>query len=1268
MSIRLLVASTFLLSSWVTACGDDDPSSDTTPDADTSAEVSGDTTPDGEVSDVPDTTPDGDTTPDIPDVPDTTDTSETTDTTDTTDGDTGPVDPEACPDELPAVTSGVCSVSGTGDALLIRGDLVLPDGILERGSVLVVNGLIACVGCDCPTRPEAANATTFVCPDGLVSPGLINAHDHIGFSQGNPANLGSVRYDHRNEWRSSGGVSVPGKPKIPGPANESDYGDSWNELRMVFGGATSYFGSGGAPGLTRNLDVSSRLEGLSHGSATYATFPLGSSGVHADGCGDFNLPNENVLDAVAWVPHVSEGVNAGARNEYVCLEGTAVGSVDRVEENTAFIHGIGLTAADIAVFVGQSASLVWSPRTNTALYGFTAEAPLYHRLGGRVALGTDWIYTGSMNMLRELRCAEEWNARWNNYFSEQQIIKMATEWGAAALGFDDMLGSIAVGKTADITIWDARENDRYRAILDAEVSDVALVMRGGAPPTIDGTVHYRKGRPLYGDPALVDALQTRTLDYAKYDPAVYHPTDPTKKRLSACEEVTVCTFTKKLCLAEQLEEKPSGSQFNTTFTYAELFAAMAPSKTYEAFSCGEPPNEPTCVPSRPGEFTGIPDGSDDDGDGFLSGGDNCPGWFNAVRPIDGGSQPDTDGDLVGDICDPCPLDANTTACTSVDPDDIDGDGFLNGTDNCPSLPNPTQDDGDDDGIGDACDKCPEFSNAGGRPCPATIQSIKSGQVTSGAVLLEGVVATVIGPDFYTVQVNGPAVEFGALYVFTDTDGLKPVAGQVLDVQGVVSEYFDQTQLTDSTFTVKSTGTVPAPLVIDPAAAAPGGSKIKEYEALFVEVVNVTVTNTAPTPLVQGVNTENVVNEFNVTGGLRVDDAIYLIAPPVQLGQEIASLRGVLRYTWEKNKLLPRSAADVVFGAPQLSGFSTSAISIYAGQTFDVTVNLTSAATESKVVTLGSDIAAATVPANVTFAIGETQKTVTITAVSAGNATITATSGDVTRTMTVQVFAADLQPAIVSLESDSRTISLGQPMTVTVTLDYPGKPGGTPVALSATGVALTLPAGNTVIVPAGSTSVEFEVTAGAVEGTVALTASAGGADESIEFTIVDAPPPAEVVFCFDGNTTVSLDVNTTAASTFARGSGLNNPADFAGSAVARPAVCTAATNRDVSSQNWTAARDATKYYEFKVSHGPGRYTISFDARRSGTGPRNLDLVSSTGGNLLIESVIPDSVYTNYTWTGDLPGGENAIRIYGYGAGTATGGTFRLDNFRLSPASN
>ncbi len=74
---------------------------------------------------------------------------------------------------------------------------------------------------------------------------------------------------------------------------------------------------------------------------------------------------------------------------------------------------------------------------------------------------------------------------------------------------------------------------------------------------------------------------------------------------------------------------------------------------------------------------------------------------------------DSDGDGLGDACDPCPLVAGPTGDAdhdgmgdACDDSDTDGDGGTDADDNCPEDANPGQEDADLDGRGDACDSCP----------------------------------------------------------------------------------------------------------------------------------------------------------------------------------------------------------------------------------------------------------------------------------------------------------------------------------------------------------------------------------------------------------------------------------------------------------------------------------------------------------------------------------------------------------------------------------
>jgi hypothetical protein len=162
-------------------------------------------------------------------------------------------------------------------------------------------------------------------------------------------------------------------------------------------------------------------------------------------------------------------------------------------------------------------ALVWSPRSDILLYGDTAQAPVTERLGVLLALGTNWTASGSMNVLRELRCADEFNRTYyDRFFTDEQLWLMATYNAAQATATDDVIGQLRTGLVADITIFDDRDRTGtrridHRAILAADPEDVVLVLRGG--------------RALYGDNSILSLLPGTT----------------------ACNALDVCGTQKSVC-------------------------------------------------------------------------------------------------------------------------------------------------------------------------------------------------------------------------------------------------------------------------------------------------------------------------------------------------------------------------------------------------------------------------------------------------------------------------------------------------------------------------------------------------------------------------------------------------------------------------------------------------------------------------------------------------------------------------------------------------
>ncbi len=524
---------------------------------------------------------------------------------------------------LTPLGSGTCAVTAGSTTKLIEGEVLTPSAIYHGGQVEVSStGSITCVGCNCATGGE----TVITCPGASISPGLINVHDHITYVNDQPPAPSTTRYDDRQQWRT--GDEGATELKNSGGATAAQI--EWGELRHLMAGATAVIGSGGEAGLVRNLDKSTLLgAGLTLTAVYFDTFPLDDTSgtqqtANCNYGGSTPTTPTSIASDTAYEPHTSEGVDVYAHNEFLCESSSTYDtatpgvSYDLAISKTSMIHAVALNASDYELMASAGTGMVWSPRSNISLYGDTARVTVASRLGVNIALGTDWLPSGSSNILRELACASSFNSTYlANYFTAQDLWAMVTQNAAKVAKMDSQIGVLATGHLADISVFAPQTGKSpFEAVIDAQPQDVALVLRSGVA--------------LYGDAAVVSALAT------------------------GCDAVSVCSTDKQACLMSEI-----GS------TYATLSSGNA--SMYPLFSCGTPPtNEPTCTPSRPNSvsmgtiYTGTVSATDSDGDGIPDAMDNCPTVWNPIRPMDNGKQPDADGDGMGDACDPCPLDKTNT--------------------------------------------------------------------------------------------------------------------------------------------------------------------------------------------------------------------------------------------------------------------------------------------------------------------------------------------------------------------------------------------------------------------------------------------------------------------------------------------------------------------------------------------------------------------------------------------------------------------------------
>lgn len=754
-----------------------------------------------------------------------------------------------CDEPVPMPTDGICAATpGTGSAILLRGDVLGAGTVYEGGSVLIDGNAIACVGCDCSAAPGHAGAARIDCGGAVISPGLINPHDHTTFTEGAPIDHGATRYLHRHDWR--GALSAPQNSHGTG---QTSAGMRWGEMRMVLGGATTLVGSGRALGMMRNLDgLVAAEQAMGFVELEFDTFPLGDSNetFRPDCTWSFRFGELEVAGFSAFLPHVAEGMNMYAQEEFRCQSSSFNGARDTTEKNTAHIHSIGLSSADYFRMARDSAQIIWSPRSNISLYGNTADVVTFHRMGGVIALGTDWTYSGSANVLRELASADLWNRDYlDGYFSDEDLWKMATINAARTSGTAALIGSLEQGKIADISIFARRERRHHRAVIEAENLDVALVLLAGVP--------------LYGETATVTALG------------------------QTCDPVDVCGSMRAICASREF----AGA------TWAQIEAEVQTGRAaYAAIFCDVPAGEPTSVPSRPGEYTGMRTATDGDGDGIDDSNDNCPTMFNPIRPIDSGAQPDSDGDGMGDPCDPTPLAG-----------DFDGDGVDNAADNCPFDANDDQSDADTDQKGDICDACPDASNADS-VCPlppASITDIQTGVVPAGSnVSIQNVTVTAVyGLGAMVQDPAAPSPANSGILVFTGSNPGVAIGDRV-NVQGEVFEYFELTELRGASITRLGAGTPIEPVSLTVAEAA-----TEPYESVLVRLTDITTVD-APYSCSNDNPGCNDMNLWQVNGptGILVYDLFYQDADwAANVGR--SPVTGVMYFRFDRWRITPRQTTD-----------------------------------------------------------------------------------------------------------------------------------------------------------------------------------------------------------------------------------------------------------------------------------------------------------------------------------------------------------------------
>lgn len=314
---------------------------------------------------------------------------------------------------------------------------------------------------------------------GLIFPGLIDSHNHPSYNVLDIIPF-QTRFEHRDEWRATELNDDFSEQLRSIRYYGGDYAQQANlwklaEVRALTAGTTSIQGAN-CNGYYDNyyahqgigINNVERFPALVY----HNTFPLWR---------DSQFWAE--MDTEHWdrfIIHLCEGINAAALEEFYLWQ-------RMLDARTTIIHGVALGDREWTAMAAVGANLVWSPQSNLALYGRTADIRGALAAGVNVALAPDWTESGSKNILDEMRVADAFdNEEWGDILSPLQLAEFVTRNAAQAVASDHFIGRIASGYRANLMVVAGSPRHPYEALLRAEPAKVKLTV-------VDG-------KPMYGNP------------------------------------------------------------------------------------------------------------------------------------------------------------------------------------------------------------------------------------------------------------------------------------------------------------------------------------------------------------------------------------------------------------------------------------------------------------------------------------------------------------------------------------------------------------------------------------------------------------------------------------------------------------------------------------------------------------------------------------------------------------------------------------------------
>ena len=209
--------------------------------------------------------------------------------------------------------------------------------------------------------------------------------------------------------------------------------------------------------------------------------------------------------------HLSETMDEEKtiRERYAQSATEYLNDVDLFDVPVVLAHGIYISDTDLEIIKNIKGGISHNPISNCKLSSGICNVTKLRENGINVGIGTDGIgSTTTLDMFEEMKMAaylQKVNTMEPTSINAYEILKMVTIEGAKVLGLEDEIGTIEVGKKADIILIDNNKTHLYpendicaNLVYSANGADVDTVI-------IDGKI-VMKNRELIG----IDETEVKT--------------------------------------------------------------------------------------------------------------------------------------------------------------------------------------------------------------------------------------------------------------------------------------------------------------------------------------------------------------------------------------------------------------------------------------------------------------------------------------------------------------------------------------------------------------------------------------------------------------------------------------------------------------------------------------------------------------------------------------------------------------------------------------